>query len=499
MKYSHLFFSCLSSLALLADPTHGVDQYHPFYGLLHGHTSYSDGSGTPDEAFQMARDSGCDFFAITEHNHSEAGGNDGVSLTPALYNRLKASAGTHTENGRFVALYGQEFSTISSGNHVNIFNASEICRVPSGDFRMLYETWLPAHPEVPLIQFNHPDYRQDLHNASEKPKARKNDYGLDDYNESFSHLVAASDGKVALIEMIIGPAFNRGTTKQHRHGSHERDYLFYLNQGYTLGPSVGQDNHNKNWGTSTKARLGIWATELTKDSVYESLTSMRCFASEDENVRVKFLVNGRWMGETVPVQPGASVELKIDIADPNESSAEYQVVIYYDDGPNGSEAQKVAEDTLNGDGSLTLTHVPVVRSYYFAKITQKSTVENESDDIWTSPVWIAGAGEPDHPETDVIEWNHAGDYVGREMQVTGKVVRTFRSVNAFFFNFNEDYENTLSLVIRRQDFPVFGDIAALEQRYSGKGIRATGEISEYRGRIQILLTNTAQIAIATEN
>src|SRR5437867_4478373 len=40
-----------------------------FYGLLHAHTFFSDGQGTPEEAFQAAKAAGLDFFAVTPHNH----------------------------------------------------------------------------------------------------------------------------------------------------------------------------------------------------------------------------------------------------------------------------------------------------------------------------------------------------------------------------------------------------------------------------------------------
>jgi predicted metal-dependent phosphoesterase TrpH len=44
-----------------------------YFGNLHSHTSYSDGSGTPSEAYKYARDTAkLDFLAITEHNHISA-------------------------------------------------------------------------------------------------------------------------------------------------------------------------------------------------------------------------------------------------------------------------------------------------------------------------------------------------------------------------------------------------------------------------------------------
>ena len=43
------------------------DQLKAYYGLLHAHTGLSDGKGTPEEAYQMAKKNGLDFFAVTDH------------------------------------------------------------------------------------------------------------------------------------------------------------------------------------------------------------------------------------------------------------------------------------------------------------------------------------------------------------------------------------------------------------------------------------------------
>ncbi len=229
-------------MALLAGPTVG-QEFKVYRGLLHGHTSFSDGSGTPDEAFAMAQAAGLDFMAITEHNHSQAAGSDGIFLTPELYGQLIMAARQRTVPDEFVAIWGQEFSTISSGNHANIFFADEICNVPSGNYKQLYETWLPAHPEVPFIQFNHPDVSADQ-SPSTKKRERNNDYGIDDYHQDFGNFLKAAGPRTALMEMIVGPAFSKKLDMPHHNGSHEGDYLFYLNQGFRLAPSVGQDNHN---------------------------------------------------------------------------------------------------------------------------------------------------------------------------------------------------------------------------------------------------------------
>lgn len=92
-----------------------------YLGNLHSHTSFSDGSGTPAEAYAAARAAGLDFFAITEHNHDKGDGsgarrdNKLIATDPALYSGPSTSlvsAAAAATGPDFLALYGQEVSTI---------------------------------------------------------------------------------------------------------------------------------------------------------------------------------------------------------------------------------------------------------------------------------------------------------------------------------------------------------------------------------------------------
>ncbi len=103
-----------------------------FFGNLHSHTSLSDGSGIPAEAYAHARDrAGLDFLAITEHNHRNAPSQ--LEDNPELYSgdsrfSLISVANRISQDGRFIALYGQEFSSIGSGNHANVLDVGEVRR-----------------------------------------------------------------------------------------------------------------------------------------------------------------------------------------------------------------------------------------------------------------------------------------------------------------------------------------------------------------------------------
>lgn len=481
-----------------------------FFGLLHGHTSFSDGSGDPDEAFEMAREAGLDFMAITEHNHRQAAGDDGVFLTPELYGQLIQSAKEHTVTDKFVAIWGQEFSTISSGNHVNIFFADRICDVGNGDFKKLYEEWLPDHAEVPFIQFNHPNVSKDQ-NPNTKKKERNNDYGIDDYDQDFAQLVQAAGGRTALIELIIGPAFSEATDKPHHNGSHERDYRFYLNQGFRLAPSVGQDNHNKTWGKATHARMGVWAEKLTAAALIDAIRDRRCYASEDENLTLSFTVDGQWMGSVIGPNPSGNAQIVVKLQDEDEPDATYRVKLFYDDAIGGDEAKVIEDQSLSaGELEATFVHSPVVGGYYFVKVTQDG--DDHRDDAWSAPVWIGAvefaaelaAANTDDPQRSEIDWTEAENYVGQEATVSGQLIRSYNHQNkAVFFNFDEDYENTLTLIILRSDFEQFGGltgVAELQRRLVNKVVRVKGPISLYRNeRVQLRLTEPGQILAVTES
>src|SRR5262245_38755338 len=83
MKTPTKKFITLCTLLLLGKPVFLFSQ-NVYFGNLHSHTSYSDGSGIPEDAYTHARDvAKVDFLAITEHNHSQAGQ---IADDPQLYN-----------------------------------------------------------------------------------------------------------------------------------------------------------------------------------------------------------------------------------------------------------------------------------------------------------------------------------------------------------------------------------------------------------------------------
>lgn len=96
-------------------------------------------------------------------------------------------------------------------------------------------------------------------------------------------------------------------------------------------------------------------------------------------------------------------------------------------------------------------------------------------------------------EKDVIPWQEAGKFLGKEIVVKGKIVRTNNIGTITFLNFDPDYRNTLNLVIFQENYNKFPEPA--EKMYLDRTIRARGKISEFRGRLQMVIEDPKQIEI----
>lgn len=367
------------------------------FGNLHAHTSYSDGIGTPAEAYRMACEAGLDFFAITEHNHDKGDGKgdrrDGrmIATHPHLYagetSALVETANALNRPGRCVTLYGQEYSTISSGNHVNIFDVDRVVDAPNGQFDRLL-SWLDTNRDgsgnMALVQFNHPATgREDR------------DYGRDDFaGRSETSWIQSMAPHVALIEVLNAPALRPGTDQ--RAHNHQSLYFRYLNLGFHLAPSVGHDNHYRNWGTSTAARVAVIAPEFTREGIIAALRRRHAYATEDKNLRIILRAGDALQGDFIAPPPvGTEMSLTIELSDDDEPHARYKVDIFKD-APGGNRASRPVETYRFTGNQLTPLSLEGIRfeaagEFVLARVTQYSDEDDEhveEDRAWTAPIWF---------------------------------------------------------------------------------------------------------------
>ena len=375
-----------------------------FFGNLHSHTSYSDGSGKPADAYTYARTKGkLDFLLISEHNHASAENGasadrrDGILIAKdhSLYTGPKAAAlipaAKSATKANFLALYGQEFSTISSGNHVNVFDVPKVIDVPNGDFKDLVR-WLGENKDSggqpAIVQLNHP---------AEYNEADNEEYGRDDF-ASATEWLAQFGGHVSLAELVVGPAMAKPTDTDKTPRVMEKDYLDLLNIGFKVAPTADQDNHYKTWGTSSNARTGVVADALTKEKILAALRARHAYATEDPTLRIVVRMGGGLAGDVV-ASPALNSEIPIDISivDDDEPVADYEVEVYSDKGPGGDVAKVIDTVKIHGN-TATPAKIEDIRftgtgQYVFLKIRQLED-EGNGDRAWIAPVWFATAGSP---------------------------------------------------------------------------------------------------------
>jgi hypothetical protein len=286
--------------------------YYAFHGTLHNHTAYSDGQGTPAQAFAAGRSRGLDFMALTDHSET---------LSDAEWEDTLLQANNNTVPGTFVALGGCEWTNNSEG-HVNVYNTIQRPAVsdpgygyadPVPTLTGLY-TWLAGHTEA-VAQFNHPTYR------------------------NFNSWAYAGWGEGAMQMVEVGCGAGSGYRWS------ETEYVSALDHGWRVGATLNADTHTMDWGIDNPGRTGLWATELTTAGVLEALQAMRTFATEDTNLQLSLQCDGAWMGGHVL----------------NDRALDCLVYLY---DPDGEVASSLALYT-NG-GALVVSTVPSSNPYTWA-------------------------------------------------------------------------------------------------------------------------------------
>lgn len=433
-----------ATLAQTTRPSEG--EFTCYFGALHSHTALSPDfrpkakrtplitllAGNSDDRFTLkngpmaawkraADKAKLDFLALTDHLHGPSGVQAlalcSHEMPPGGYRLLTEAADKINADaqyaGRFLAIPGMEWSTLGSGNHVNIFFAEH--QVPddidNGDFRKLAEGFLEHadfekdNPLV-LVQMNHPNGNH---------AARKENYGRDEFANGAAGdqaFVAAFKDHYVAIEHINNSDLGNKNTHQrndHRDGdSLDSHFRYYLNLGFRLAPTAGHDNHRPNWGRHTAARTGVWAKELTPQSWVEAMRARRAFATEDNEMAVIFKCGGKWMGSTVEIDPaGETVTFTVRVEQFKDTfhnvlqdEGPYAIELIGDlDGVGGLKAKSVSfthggqtKSTLDvpqGD-AVQFSREVTPGQYFYVHVTETNDQDGSGNDAdaWTAPIWF---------------------------------------------------------------------------------------------------------------
>ncbi len=352
--------------AVAEDPVSGAGM-QIYFGDLHSHSGYSDGQGTPEDAFATARANGLHFFGLTDH---------GIMLTPAEWQDTLEQANAATASGSFVALRGFEFT--HAKGHLNVFNTDTFIQGDDPEYAQLenFYSWLLNRPEALLAQFNHP--RKD---------------GIVDWNFHDFAYYPAVDQKIVLREL-----------------STPTQFFLSLDAGWHLGTLLNSDTHQANWGCCPS--MGLVASALTEEAILEGLRARRTFfvSSDDRNLALVMQANGYWMGSAIP--NSSTINFVITAYDPDPPPKPLRLALY-------NNGVRVASTSLfpNTVYRWTPTVSGMLGHYYYAE----AYYDGWYFPAYSSPIWVerppvaeAGPGQVVAPGMTVSldgrqSWDPDGD------------------------------------------------------------------------------------------
>jgi hypothetical protein len=345
-----------------------IGGYNVYYGMLHSHTKISDGSGTPSEAYEYARDNGkLDFFGIADHDYWPD------DMTNSDWNTIKNAANAFNDDGNFVTFWGFEWTSDSdewqtnglAQGHITIVNSGDYCistYEPTRTLNQLVE-WLSARDVVAF--FNHPGQ-----------------YGTNFDKFEFNH----SD-KIVGMEL-----WNRSDDYYSGDGFDKNDgglgyYDEAISRGWYIGASGSQDNHDKSWGTMNGWRLAVLATEKTRESIFTAMKARRFYSVRDNNLALSFRCNGAQMGSKIM---GGSLNFQIEAFDgDNEKFSRIELL------KNGAVIKTWTPNITNPDVSYSVTGND--GDYFYVRVYQS----NKWDAI-SSPIFISSGEETNNPPVVTI-------------------------------------------------------------------------------------------------
>lgn len=338
------------------------DGMFAYWGDLHAHTTYSDGSGPPHYALAAARAAGLHFSAVTDH---------GWWLSDDWWAKTLTQTQQATSPGQFVALRGLEWTHPSAG-HINLFNTNTRLSRTNPLFDTLPDLydWLNHNPAV-IAQFNHPGTN------------------YDGYFQNFE------------FDSLAAPSMFMQEIGNHAQGYQTYEAQFVQNNlaGWQVAPTNNSDTHAANWGTTSSARTGLVAPTLTQADLLVAMRARRVFATEDSNLALALRSGDTWFGSTI--DPADSVPLTVYFSDPDTEPA---TLMLYD---GNLLLESVSLTGLETDWSTTVRARP--GHFLWAKL-----VQSDGDTAWSAPLWVSGSLEPEPVLLSEIlpapyDWDWNGD------------------------------------------------------------------------------------------
>jgi len=267
--------------------------YQLYWGDLHCHSGMSYGHGTAEQALGRARQQ-LDFCSVTGHAfwpdmpsdrrlyariidyH-----NEGFARLAGNWQKLLELNAEATEPGKFIAFPSYEWHSMRYGDH-NVYT-------PGPDLPLRGASDLPGLRKLAqqvggIVIPHHIGYAAGYR-------------GIDwrHFREDASPFVE--------VFSLHGCSLSEYAAHPMLHTMGPRDFGSTAEAGWALGHRFGvvggTDHHSAYPGSHGDGRMGVFASELTREALWEAFLARRVYAATGDRIDARLFVDDAWIGSVV--------------------------------------------------------------------------------------------------------------------------------------------------------------------------------------------------------
>ena len=274
----------------------------PFWGELHTHSAHSDGNGSLEDCFAIAR-SHLDFWALTDHAFDDTvfhvppdsesmrrRGQDWRRLNVAgeVWPQIQSLCRRHEAPGTFVPFLAYEWTNFRFGHHnVYYLEYDQPIRMPA-TLPQLYESLRGVEA---LVIPHHTGYPPGLCGKDWD----FHDEALSPFVEIYS-LHGSSEEPGGIRPLLttgswMGPGAAGGSVQEG------------LARGYKLGIIASSDAHADHPGAYDLGLVAAYADELTRPCLWQAFKQKRVYGVTGDRIALNVSIDGHPMGSTLPARP----------------------------------------------------------------------------------------------------------------------------------------------------------------------------------------------------
>jgi len=261
-----------------------------FFGDPHIHSRWSqDLDGEQDELYHVARElAQLDFVSFAENDiHWFAS----ELLSPATWERNRRNAEFFDCPGEFTTLLSYEYTQCAHPDEKGKVTSHRCVMFPGTDGEV--HTWFESEdtPDSPSLARKLHGQRVLLHHHHPG--------GYDITDDSVERNIEVCSG---WWNCMLKPKF-----VERLHG--------LLAEGHQLGFFGASDNHERTPGLNG-ALTGVWATENTREAIFDAFWNRRVFATTGLRPDLRFRVSGAFMGSLAETDEPPLIDLSVECETP---------------------------------------------------------------------------------------------------------------------------------------------------------------------------------------